>query len=46
VLGANGILEGARKGSTLIDMSSINPSVSQKIEAACSSKAFRFSTHL
>src|SRR6516164_3783463 len=35
VLGAGGVLEGARKGSTLIDMSSINPSISQKMEAAC-----------
>ncbi len=42
VLGANGILEGARKGSTIVDMSSISPLVSQKIGAACDSKGVHF----
>ena len=31
ILGENGVLEGARKGSTIIDMSSIAPLISQKI---------------
>jgi len=31
VLGPNGVLEGARQGSTVIDMSSISPMVSQKV---------------
>ncbi|MBI2873155.1 MAG: 2-hydroxy-3-oxopropionate reductase [Chloroflexi bacterium] len=31
ILGPNGVLEGARKGSVIIDMSSIAPLVSQKI---------------
>ena len=35
VLGPAGILEGARPGSLIVDMSSINPLVSQKIAAAC-----------
>lgn len=38
VLGENGIIEGARSGSTLIDMSSINPSVSRKVYAALERK--------
>jgi 2-hydroxy-3-oxopropionate reductase len=36
VLGPEGVLEGAREGSTLVDMSSISPVVSQKIGKACS----------
>jgi 2-hydroxy-3-oxopropionate reductase len=35
VLGAGGVLEGAREGSVVVDMSSISPLVSQKISAAC-----------
>ena len=35
ILGDNGVLAGARKGATIIDMSSIAPAVSQKIAAAC-----------
>jgi 2-hydroxy-3-oxopropionate reductase len=42
VLGPAGVLEGARPGSTVIDMSSINPVVSQKVGAACLAKGVRF----
>ena len=35
ILGPNGVLEGASPGSTVIDMSSIAPGMSQKIAAAC-----------
>ena len=35
VLGENGVLEGAKKGSILIDMSSISPEVSKEIAAEC-----------
>jgi 2-hydroxy-3-oxopropionate reductase len=42
VLGAEGVLAGTRKGSLVIDMSSINPTVSQKIGAACSAKGVDF----
>ncbi len=35
ILGDNGVLAGAQKGATIIDMSSITPAVSQKIAAAC-----------
>jgi len=35
VLGENGVLEGAKSGMILIDMSSIAPAVSQEIETAC-----------
>lgn len=42
VLGAGGILEGARPGTTIVDMSSINPLVSQKIGKACRSKDVEF----
>ena len=38
ILGPNGVLEGARPGSHVIDMSSIAPLVSQKIAAECASK--------
>ncbi len=38
VLGQNGILEGARKGTTLIDMSSISPIVSREIAAELAEK--------
>ncbi len=41
VLGANGILEGAREGSLLIDMSSIAPLASQEICAECRKKGTR-----
>ena len=42
VLGPGGVLEGARKGSILVDMSSINPGVSQKVGAACEAKGVDF----
>lgn len=35
VLGEDGVLAGAKRGSLLIDMSSIAPSVSQEIASAC-----------
>jgi 2-hydroxy-3-oxopropionate reductase len=42
VLGPDGVLEGAGKGCTVIDMSSIAPTVSQKIAAACEAKEVDF----
>jgi 2-hydroxy-3-oxopropionate reductase len=42
VLGPAGVLEGARRGSTIVDMSSISPLVSQKIAAACAPKGVEF----
>lgn len=42
VLGPDGVLEGARPRSTVIDMSSINPIVAQKVGAACAAKGVRF----
>lgn len=42
VLGANGVLEGAKPGTTIVDMSSINPLVSQKIGKACAAKGVEF----
>jgi 2-hydroxy-3-oxopropionate reductase len=42
VLGAEGVLVGARPGSLIIDMSSINPVVSQKIAVAASTKNVGF----
>ncbi len=42
VLGPGGVLEGAKAGSTLIDMSSISPIVSQKVGAACEAKGVEF----
>ena len=38
VLSENGVLEGAKSGMILIDMSSIAPAASQEIEAACREK--------
>lgn len=38
VLGKNGVLEGAEKGSILIDMSSIAPTASKEIEKLCKEK--------
>ena len=38
ILGPGGVLEGADSGSIVIDMSSIAPSVSQKIAAECAKK--------
>jgi 2-hydroxy-3-oxopropionate reductase len=42
ILGSNGVLEGIRKGSTVVDMSSINPQVSQKVGTACNEKGVEF----
>jgi 2-hydroxy-3-oxopropionate reductase len=42
VLGENGILAGAKSGTLIVDMSSINPLVSQKIAAACAAKGVEF----
>ncbi len=42
VLGAGGILEGCKPGALIIDMSSINPLVSQKVAAACAAKSVDF----
>lgn len=42
VLGPGGILEGAKAGAMIIDMSSINPLVSQKIAKACAAKGVDF----
>ncbi len=41
VLGQGGVLENAKKGAVLIDMSSIAPAVSQKVCAACAEKGIR-----
>ena len=42
VLGPGGVLEGARKGAIVVDMSSISPMVSQKVGAACAAKGVEF----
>ena len=42
IMGPNGVLEGASKGSVVIDMSSIAPGVSQKIADACESAEVEF----
>ena len=42
IMGPNGVLEGAASGSTVIDMSSIAPSSSQKIAAACEAQGIDF----
>ena len=42
ILGPAGVLEGARPGAIIIDMSSIAPSMSQKIAAECSKKSVEF----
>jgi 2-hydroxy-3-oxopropionate reductase len=42
VLGPDGVLEGAKPGTLIIDMSSINPAVSQKVAAACAAKGVEF----
>src|SRR5580704_6478120 len=42
VLGQNGVLEGVRKGAIVVDMSSINPTVSQKVGAACEASGVEF----
>ena len=42
VLGHGGVLEGAAKGSVVVDMSSISPVVAQKVGAACAAKGVDF----
>lgn len=42
VLGPGGVLEGARPGALLIDMSSISPLVAQKVGRACAAKGVDF----
>jgi 2-hydroxy-3-oxopropionate reductase len=42
VLGPGGVLEGARPGALVVDMSSISPTVSQKVAAACTEKGVEF----
>ena len=42
VLGPKGVLEGARKGSVVVDMSSISPVSAQKVGAACAAKGVDF----
>jgi 2-hydroxy-3-oxopropionate reductase len=42
VLGLNGVLEGARSGLVLVDMSSISPLVSQRIGLACRKRDVAF----
>jgi len=42
VLGSNGVLEGAKKGTTVVDMSSISPMVAQKVGAKCEAQGVDF----
>ena len=42
ILGPNGVLEGASRGSMVIDMSSITPGSSQRIAAACEADGVSF----
>jgi len=42
VLGPAGALEGAKPGSTIVDMSSISPLVAQKVGAACAARGVDF----
>src|ERR1700738_3295783 len=42
ILGADGVLDGVRKGVTVVDMSSISPLVAQKVGAACAAKGVEF----
>jgi 2-hydroxy-3-oxopropionate reductase len=42
IAGSGGVLEGARPGSVVVDMSSISPLVSQKMAAACAAKGVEF----
>jgi 2-hydroxy-3-oxopropionate reductase len=42
VLGPGGVLEGARAGSIVVDMSSISPIAAQKVAAACEAKGVEF----
>jgi 2-hydroxy-3-oxopropionate reductase len=42
VLGPGGVLEGAKPGSVLVDMSSISPIVAQKVGVECAKKGVEF----
>ena len=42
ILGKDGVLEGAKAGTIVVDMSSISPMVSQKVAAACAQKGVEF----
>jgi 2-hydroxy-3-oxopropionate reductase len=42
VLGAGGVLEGAAKGSIVVDMSSISPLSAQKVGKACAERGVEF----
>jgi 2-hydroxy-3-oxopropionate reductase len=44
VLGTGGVLEGARSGSVVVDMSSISPIVSRKLASGCEAKGVDFWT--
>jgi 2-hydroxy-3-oxopropionate reductase len=42
VLGPGGVLEGAKPGTIVVDMSSISPLVAQKVAAACAARGVEF----
>jgi len=42
ILGPNGVMEGAKAGSLVVDMSSIDPTVSKEVGAALAKKNIRF----
>ncbi|MSO55555.1 MAG: 2-hydroxy-3-oxopropionate reductase [Acidobacteria bacterium] len=42
ILAADGVLAGAKKGSIVVDMSSISPIVAQKVGAACEAQGVEF----
>jgi len=42
MLGPGGVLEGAKAGTIVVDMSSISPLVSQKVAEACAAKGVEF----
>ncbi len=42
ILGPGGVLEGAKAGSAIVDMSSISPLVAQKVGAACAARGVGF----
>lgn len=42
ILGQDGLLQNARRGATIVDLSSISPLVSQQVCAACAAQGVRF----
>ncbi len=42
VLGPRGALEGAKPGTVIVDMSSVNPLVAQKLACACAARGIEF----